>query len=111
MWKYLKIIAMIPKEFTIAGGKKIVVNVEDLIKNSGDYVFGDFNTASNVIRIAEKVKIDDEDIKQTDEDLERTFYHELIHSFQFYAGMELDEMVAQTFSNFLYEYVKSKKGC
>lgn len=100
---------MIPKEFTVAGGKKIIVSKEDLIKSSNEYIFGDFNTASNVIRIANKVRIDDKNVKQTEEDLERTFYHELVHVFQFYAGMELDEVMAQIFSNFLYEYVKSKQ--
>lgn len=101
---------MIPTQFNIAGGKTIKVLVREEIKDKDGYKFGKFNDASNTIKIARKLFIDDECYPQTDEDMERTYYHELFHAFQFYAGMELDEMVAQTFSNFMYEYEHSKNN-
>lgn len=97
----------IPKSFKIAGGKQIIVQIPKFIKSESGFRFGDFNDCSNIIRVANKVKINSETYSQTEEDKERTFYHELFHCFQFYAGMDMDEMVAQTFSNFMYEYTHS----
>ena len=41
--------------------------------------------------------------------MERTYLHELFHVFQFYSGKDFDEMEAQMFSNFMYEYNKTKE--
>lgn len=98
---------MIPNEFTVAGGKKIIVNIVDSIGNGKD--FGEFNDATNIILIAKNVRVDDSWYQVSEEDMYRTYLHELFHVFQFYAGMELDEIIAQMFSNFEYEYEKSKK--
>lgn len=97
---------MIPSNFRIGGGKLIKVEIEDVIPDGEeDTKFGEFNSGSNVISIAKRVVIDGESYDQTEEDMERTFLHELGHTFQFYSGMEMDEMVAQSFSNFMYEYL------
>ena len=95
---------MIPSQFKVAGGKVISIIIQEFIKDKDGYKFGEFNDASNIIRIAEKIRIDDEEYRQTEEDMERTFWHEVFHCFQFYAGMDSDEMIAQVFSNFMYEY-------
>lgn len=96
----------IPKEFTIAGGKLIKVEIVDYLKDGER--FGEFNDASGTITLAKSVKIDGNSYIQTPEDIYRTYLHELIHCFQFYSGMSYDEMVAQVFSNFIYEYKNTK---
>lgn len=97
------------KEFKIAGGKKVKVFTPEYLKHNDSYKFGEFNDGSNTISVAKKVKIDNKDYPQSEEDMERTFWHEMFHCFQFYAGMECDEMVAQVFSNFMYEYMHTRK--
>lgn len=98
---------MIPNKFRIAGGKEIQVNIVTDVNGGRD--FGDFNDATNIIRIASKVKVDDVWYDQVKEDMERTYLHELFHVFQFYSGKDFDEMEAQMFSNFMYEYNKTKE--
>ena len=103
---------MIPKTFKVAGGKTIHIDVVDTIESNSrknSYLFGDFNDASNKIRVAKNVPVDGKDYFQTDEDMERTFLHELGHVFQFYSGVDMDEMEAQVFSNFMYEYLHTNK--
>lgn len=97
---------IIPNEYKIAGGKTIKVIKEDVL---GEGKFGDFSPAKNEIRIAKKVEEDGSLHKQTNEDLERTFYHEMFHSFQWFYNTEFSEEMAQTFSNFLYEFMHTKK--
>lgn len=112
MWENSKDVTLIPEYFETAGGKIIKVRLEDTIESSstkGHYLFGDFNDASSIIRIAKNVPVDGEDFFQTEEDIERTFWHELFHVFQFYGGFEMDESLAQVFSNFMYEFQHSKK--
>lgn len=98
---------MIPNNFKIAGGKEIQVNIVENINDGKD--FGVFNDATNIIKIASKVRVEDDWYNQTEEDMERTYLHELFHVFQFYSGKDFDEMEAQMFSNFMYEYNKTKK--
>jgi hypothetical protein len=98
---------MIPTNFKIAGGKEIQVNIVENINDGKD--FGVFNDATNIIKIANKVRVEDDWYNQTEEDMERTYLHELFHVFQFYSGKDFDEMEAQMFSNFMYEYNKTKK--
>lgn len=103
---------LIPESFNIAGGKTIEVKLLDTIEScsqKGHYLFGDFNDASSIIRIAKNVPVDGEDFIQTDEDMKRTFWHELFHVFQFYGGFEMDESLAQVFSNFMYEFQNTQK--
>ena len=101
---------MIPTEFKIAGGKIIYVKIVDIIiESKTDTRFGEFNSGNNTILIAKKVIIEGSEYIQTTEDMERTFLHELGHVFQFYSGLDMDEMTAQAFSNFMYEYTKTKK--
>lgn len=95
----------IPDSFTIAGGKKIIINV---IEKSSE--FGLFDPILNTISIAKNVKNDDdgEYYSQTEEDMFRTYLHELVHSFQFYFNCGSDEAQAQVYSNFLYEWYISQ---
>lgn len=96
----------LPTEFSIAGGKIIKVLKEDILE-SGSY--GDFCDIKSQIRIAENIKLEGVPQEISDEDIERTYYHELIHCFNYFYNCECDEALAQTFSNFMYEYMHSKK--
>lgn len=91
---------MIPKEFTIGGGRKIKVCIEEKGDNFGNW--DDRECKINLFK-----NIDSGEV--CEEDIERTFYHELIHCFQFFYNCEIDEAQAQTFSNFIYEYIHSRK--
>ena len=96
----------IPNEYKIAGGKTIKVTLHDEL----DGKFGDFSPAKNEIRLARKVEEDGESWKQNVEDIERTFYHEMFHSFQWYFNTEFSEEMAQSFSNFMYEMMHTSNG-
>lgn len=41
--------------------------------------------------------------------IENTFWHELFHVFNFYFNTEQDEALAQTFANFMCEYLATKR--
>lgn len=97
----------IPNEYKIAGGKTIKVTLHDELS---DGKFGDFSPAKNEIRLARKVEEDGESWKQSIEDIERTFYHEMFHSFQWYFNTEFSEEMAQSFSNFMYEMMHTSNG-
>jgi len=91
---------MIPKSFKIAGGKTINIKI---VSHLDDSEFGNFNYTTNTISIAESVN----GTKISEEDMERTYYHELIHVFQWFYNVEFDEAQAQVYSNFIYEYINS----
>lgn len=92
----------IPNSFTIAGGKKINISIEDRLD---DNLYGQFSDVDAEIKIAEHVY----DKEVSDEDMERTFWHEFVHCMNYFYNCECDESLAQTFSNFLYEFIHSKK--
>ena len=98
---------MIPKSFCIAGGKKIDVELVDEIDDYSTY--GNFSIVNSKIKLARYVKCDNEIVEVSEEDLERTFYHELVHSMNYFYNCETDEVIAQVFSNFIYEYSKTKQ--
>lgn len=90
---------MIYKTFKIANQviqTKIVNSLE-----GGAY--GKFNDAKNQITLAKTVEIDDEVVELTPNQIENTFFHELMHVFQYYYNNEYDEAQAQVFANFMCE--------
>lgn len=95
----------IPSSFKIANNE-IKVVIEDIDSISSHY--GTFCDANNTITIYKSVKVEGIVYTLTEEQILNTFYHELIHCFQFYAGIEYDEREAQTYANFLREYYASK---
>lgn len=98
----------IPKKFSIAGGKIINVYNLDTI-NDGD-TYGDYSDVKGEIRLAEKINVgDNEFVDISDEDRERSFYHELFHCMQYLYNCEYSESMAQTFSNFMYEFMHTKQ--
>ncbi len=92
----------IPKSFNIAGGKKIKVSIKDKIEND---LYGQFSDIDSEIQIAKNVY----NSEVSEEDMERTFFHEFVHCMNYFYNCECDESLAQTFSNFLYEFVHTKQ--
>lgn len=91
----------IPASFKCAN-HIITVVIED--KNSKNN-YGYFCDATNQINLARKVNVEEiGDIKLTDQQVVNTFFHELMHCFQFYYGNEYSETEAQVFANFMYEF-------
>lgn len=106
MRKSTKDLIMIPKSFCIGGGKLFNVKIVDNIDHKS---YGDFSDVESLIRIAKTITVDGKEVKISDEDKLRTYFHELIHCFNWMYNCECDEALAQTFSNFLYEYLNTKK--
>ena len=95
----------IPSSFKIANSEiKVVIKEVDPV----EYRYGTFCDANNTITIYKTIKIEGETYTLTEEQMLNTFCHELIHCFQFFAGIEYDEREAQMYANFLREYYASK---
>lgn len=93
----------IPSSFRIAGFK-IKVEIVDFTESNS---YGCFCDSTNTIEIARKLLNGTTIIELTEDQQLSTFYHELIHVFQFYVGEEYDERRAQSYSNFLLEFNNS----
>ena len=94
---------MIPKSFKIAN-QTITVNVVDKI-DGGSY--GNFSDVINEINIAKNIEFNGKVYQLTEEQIENSFYHELMHSFQFYFCNKYDETQAQVFANFMREFLST----
>lgn len=62
------------------------------------------------IVIFDKVRSDDEPVLLTDTQIEASFYHELIHCFQWHIKGQTDEWEAQSYSGLLIEFLMSSLG-
>lgn len=96
----------IPSKYKIAR-KEIIVELVDNISDGSKY--GDFNDAKGLIRIANRIKVEDEWITLKDCDKLNTFWHEVFHSFQYYWNNKCDEDFAQILANFMCEFLESSE--
>lgn len=96
---------MIPKSFKIAN-QEITVKLLDIDSKNR---YGYWNDANNTICVFKNVKADDEKIELSEETILNSFYHELVHCFQFYYNNVYDEGEAQVFANFIREFQSTKK--
>ena len=94
----------LPEKFYCAGFT-ITVNVVDRIESNS---YGNFCDATNIINIAKTVKTEEGTIEVTKRQMLNTFWHEVIHVWQFYFNNQYDEAQAQVFANFMCEYESSK---
>lgn len=93
----------VPKEFRIAC-HTIKISLDD----KGEE-FGWYDTLRNTIHI--NLQVEDEDhqlVPQSKEQLMNTYYHELMHVFQFFFNTDMDEAMAQSFANMICEYLETK---
>lgn len=94
----------IPSKFKIAN-QEITVIMEDSLPNN-DY--GYFCDATNTIKLARTIKSEyDGVISMSEEQIKNTFFHELLHVFQFYYNNKFDETQAQVYANFICEFLET----
>ena len=91
----------IPSYFKI-GGQEYNVEIVDKLE---DDIYGDYSYTPAQIRIAKTTAGEEIPNKQR----EATFWHELFHAFQYMFDCTTDEAQAQCFSNFMMEFLESKK--
>lgn len=94
----------IPSKFKIAN-QVIKVSQPEFIIEDGEYYFGWYDCAKNEIRVARKIKSREEVIDIEDEARKNTFWHEVFHCFNYFWNTETDECLAQSFSNFMCEFL------
>ena len=99
---------MIPKEFVINGVKYNVRLLESSEKDV-DYNLGDFCDILHEIRIAKTVRLEENIINLSDDDILLTYLHELGHCFGDYYKDDHSEEFACAFSHFMFDYLKSRK--
>jgi hypothetical protein len=92
----------IPKSFIIHG-HTVTVNIVEFCENPTE--FGNYNDAAEKITVATSVKDEnDKVVELTQTQIEHTFWHELIHCFQFHIKGSCDETEAQSFAGLLVEF-------
>ena len=97
----------LPIKFKIANQTYNVLLV-DHIDDSG---FGEFDSVKAEIRIAKRVKsaYDGEYYDLSEEQILNSFWHEVFHCFNWHWNTDSDEGLAQSFANFMREYITSKE--
>ena len=95
----------IPKSFTLCGTTIIVEKVEYIEDGN---IYGRFCDFTSTITIAEKIWHEGGFVQVPEHIQIKTFYHELFHAFNYNLNTEASEEIAQTFSNFMYEFAISK---
>ncbi len=83
----------------------VVENVEE-IEDGADY--GEYSDLDNAIRLASTIKDDKDKVRTIKLHTKKnTFFHELIHVFQYYFNTKYDEAQAQVYANFLMEFFQT----
>ena len=95
----------IPKQFTI-NGQPIRVEILDKLENN---MYGDYNDAKELIRIAKTVEVDRETIELSKAQMLNTFYHEVTHAFQFHSKGVYDEAEASSYAGLMVELLYSSE--
>ena len=100
----------IPDRYTI-GGQEYKVIQQEIVKDENNYpVFGLHSPVEAKIAIAHKFPITDS-LKHsfTKDQIVNSFFHEMFHSFNFMMNNEQEEVIAQSFANFMCEFLKTAK--
>lgn len=96
----------IPEKFTI-NSQEVTVELVDMLP---DQNFGEYCCITDTIKIAKNVKDDDGTVYPlTEEQMENTLYHELLHCFQWHSKGEYSEFESNTYAGYLVEFFKSSK--
>lgn len=95
-----------PSEFTIANTPYSIEFVDTL--EGGEYAI--HSDVKREIKVARSIKtLEDGVIDLTEGQIENSYWHEVFHAFNFFYNNEQDEALAQTFANFMCEYLHSKR--
>lgn len=108
MWKNSKNTFVIPDKFTISGTEYKVSMVESSEKDLNNNL-GDFSSLVHEIRIAKSCLFENDILNISDDDIIRTYLHELGHCFGAWYNYDYSEIFANAFANFMFDYLKSKK--
>jgi hypothetical protein len=98
----------IPDRYTIGGQEYTVIKKEVVRDEDDDPVFGLHSPAEAKITIAENFPVTDT-LKHpfSKDQMVNSFFHEMFHSFNFMMNTEQDETIAQSFANFMCEFLKT----
>lgn len=100
----------IPDRYTIGGQEYKVVQQEIVKDENGDPVFGLHNPIEAKIDIAHKFPTSDSSkYSFTKDQIVNSFFHEMFHSFNYMMNNEQEEVIAQSFANFMCEFLKTAK--
>lgn len=91
----------IPKSFTIHGHLITIKEVEFC----EDAEYGYYDSTAGLIVIAHKINRNGKIFELTPIQIEHTFYHEVIHVFQYHSCGEFNEIQAQTWAGLLLEFI------
>ena len=97
----------IPNSFKIAGHPYTVVNKQYVKDEENEAIFGLHNAITNEILIADEYPLGDTSHKFSDIQKLNSFWHELFHAFNFYMNNDQDETLAQSFANFMCEFLNT----
>lgn len=94
------------KDFTI-NSQRIKVEMVNELPNQD---MGQFDCIHNTIRIATHVRDDDHElVTLTNEQILNTYFHEVLHAFQWYSSGDTDEVQSCTYAGYIIEFLKSSK--
>lgn len=98
---------MLPKSFQLGGIKWKVKKSKNLRDSNRDELRGDCDWDKSTI----KISTTDENKLVSDEVMEQTFYHEIVHAILITMDhpLKYDEQFVQTFSTLIHQFEKSKK--
>lgn len=97
----------IPDRYTI-GGQEYTVVKKDIVRDSDDdAVFGLHNPFEAKLSIAEGYPTPTGTHPLSKDQIMNSFFHELFHSFNFMTNNEQEEWIAQSFANFMCEFLKT----
>ena len=99
----------IPGSFKVADHTYYVEIKDFVYDENNESCYGIHDHGACTIEIAKKLKYKNYDIDLTDTQILNSFFHELVHVFQFFYDNQSDEAQAQSFANMIYSYVTTKK--
>ena len=97
----------IPDSFQVAGHPYKIVKKQFVKDDDDDAVFGLHDMISNRIYLAQEFPLGESSYKFEEHQKLNTFWHELFHAFNYYMNNEQDETLAQSFANFMCEFLKT----
>lgn len=95
----------LPSSFKIANQ----IYTVKLVHHLDDANFGEFDSVKAEIRVASYVlsSYTNEFVKLSEEQILNSYWHEVFHCFNWHMNTECDETLAQSFANFIREYLTS----
>jgi hypothetical protein len=97
----------IPDRFQVAGHPYQIVKKQFVKDDDDDAVFGLHDMISNKIFLAQEFPLGESSYKFKEHQKLNTFWHELFHAFNYYMNNDQDETLAQSFANFMCEFLKT----